>query len=214
MTESYRRDTLELTLEGVDGDGPLSGKRKPEERLITVTLIWPRPLIAERVAARPHFFAEGGLDLSGADWSDCVMFKENVEGPFGMVVQISEPLTSQQAARVIADLGSALVKTAGTEAARVAAGPWLASLARFPFSHLAGELSGVGKSPKVVAAGRMTLRPGLSGPVDIPLQVPDDVVRTRTVRTGGRSRSRRETLHRRGEPAGTVMFNSVYYRGL
>lgn len=212
MAATYRRDTLELELERVDGGALWKQTRKAADRLVTATLVWPRPLVAERVAARPHRFDRNGLDLADRDWSERILFKENVEGPFGVVVQVSETLTAQEVKRISAALGAAVLRTAGNEAARLAAGPWLTTLARFPFTHLAGELSGIGKTPKVVAAGRITLLPGTPGPIDIELTVPEDIVRVQRVRTGGHSRTRRRTIHRRGDPAGTVRLKATYYR--
>ncbi len=211
-TPPYRRDTLELTLEHVQGAESWAHQRAGAERLVMATLVWPRPLIAERVAARAYPFEKSKLDLAGRDWSERIFFKENVEGPFGLVIQVTEPLTAQELRRVTASLGDVLLKTTGTELARLAAGPWTATLARFPFTHLAGALSDAGKNPTIVAAGQTTILPGTPGPLEIPLSLPRDVTRVRRQRVGGRTRTRRETLHRKGDPAGTVRFDAVYYR--
>ncbi len=213
MAVQYRRDTVELELKRIYGGGLWKQARKAVDRLVSVSLVWPRPLVAERVAARPHQFDRDGLNLEDRDWSERILFKENVEGPFGIVVQVSETLTAQQVAKITGALGAAVLQAAGSEAARLAAGPLLTSLARFPFTQLAGELSGFGKTPRVVASGRTTVIPGTPGPIDVDLTVPGDVVRVRRVRTGGRARTRREIIHRQGEPAGTVRLEATYYRG-
>lgn len=214
MAKRYPRDTLELTVEGMEDHCPRSLlNRNRAERLMIATLVWPRPLIAERIASRSFRFQPEGLDLSNRDWSERILFKERVEGPFGLIVQVTEPLSSRDLRRATAVLGQTLLKTAGSELARVAAGPWLTALARFPFTYLTGELSDAGKTPKIVAAGRRTLLPGASGPVEIPLLVPEDIVRTRRQRVGGRTRTRRETIARKGDPAGTVRLAATYYQG-
>ncbi len=209
---AYRRTTLELTLESVQGGLAWATGKRTTERLVTATLIWPRPLVAGRVSAHALPFGKDGLDMAGRDWSERILFKEQVEGPFGLVIQVSESLTAQHLARVTAAIGAALLRAAGSEAASVAIGPGLTSLARFPFTFLAGELGAVGKAPAVVAAGRITLEPGTPGPVEVPLRVPEDVVRVRPARPGGRSQPRREVVRRRDDPAGTVRLDSVYYR--
>ncbi len=212
MAATYRRNTIELTFEGVQGGGPWATGKKDVDRLVTVTLVWPRPLVAERVAARSFRFQPPGLDLSGRDWSERILFKENVEGPFGLVVQISGSLTAREYKRVAAALGGGLLRAVGSEAAGVAIGPGLTSLARFPFTFLAGELSSAGNAPDVMAAGRITLEPGTNGLVEVPLEITEDIVRLHRIRRAGRTQTRRETTHRQGDPAGVVQLNAVYYR--
>ncbi len=213
MATAYRRDTLELELESIHGDVFRPRLGTSVDRLVTVSLIWPRPLMAERVAIRTLRFEKDGLDLARQDWSERILFKENVEGPFGIVVQVSETLTAQALKRIIAGLGVSVLRTAGSEAARLASGPWLSTLARFPFAHLSGDLSGAAKTPQVVAAGRITLLPGNPGPIEIPLAVPEDIVHIRRARKGDATRTRRKTLHHKGAAAGTVRLNARYYRG-
>ncbi len=212
MPNVIRRDTLELSLEGVQGGPVWATGRRETQRLITVTLIWPRPLVAARVATRQFAFTKEGLDVADRDWSERVLFKENVEGPFGVVVQVSQSLSSQELARITATIGGALLRAAGAEAASLVSGPGITSLARFPFNFLAGEVSGVGKVPRIEAAGRVTLQPGQGGPIEIPLTVPEDIVRVRSVRSGGRTQSRREITHRKGTAVGTIRLDAVYYR--
>ncbi len=203
---------MELTLESVHGGLAWATGKRTTERLVTGSLIWPRPLVAGRVSAHTLPFAKDGLDMAGRDWSERILFKEQVEGPFGLVVQVSESITAQKLARVTAAIGDALLRAAGSEAARVAMGPGLTSLARFPFTFLAGELGGIGKAPTVVAAGRITLTPGEAGPIEVPLLVPEDVVRMRRVKRGGRMQNRREVTRRKDDPAGVVLLNAIYYR--
>lgn len=212
MTTAYRRTTLEVTLEAIDGGLAWATGKRATERLVTATLIWPRPLVAGRVSAHTLPFRKDGLDLTGRDWSERILFKEQVEGPFGLTIQVSESLTAQRLAHITAAIGEALLRAAGSEAAHVAVGPGLTSLARFPFTFLAGQFAGIGKIPNVVAAGRITLEPGTSGPIEVPLRVPEDVVRVRQVRRVGRTQPRREVIRRRDDPAGTVRLEAVYYR--
>ena len=209
----YRRNTVEMHLRAIEGAGPWARGGAKVDRLVTVSLLWPRPLVASRVAVQTHAFHKDGLDLSTVDWSESALFKENVEGPYGVVVQISDSMTSQQVARLAGAIGSAVFRAAGSEAARVAVGPGLTALARFPFNFLAGEISNLGKDAGVVAAGRVTLVPeDKVRLVEIPLQVPEDVVQVRRSTRGGRSRTRRETIHKAGDPAGVAKLALQYYR--
>lgn len=212
MAVAYRRNVVEMSLNAIRGVGPWTRGGKPSKRVITVTLVWPRPLVASRVAVQTQTFSREGLEVAGQDWSERILFKETVEGPFGVIVQVSESLTAQQLAKVAGALGEGVLKAAGTEAARIAVGPGLTALARLPFTYLAGESSALGKTAKVVAAGRVTLMPGEPGVVEIPLVVPEDVVQVRRSKRAGRMQTRRETLHKQGEAAGLVRLDVGYYR--
>jgi hypothetical protein len=212
MDKGYKRDTLEMLLTGIHGVGPWSRGGKQSERLVTVTLVWPRPLVASRVAVQTHTFTSEGLVVDNMDWSERILFKENVEGPFGVIVQISQSMTAQQVARIAGVVGDAILRAAGSEVARIAVGPGLTALARFPFTFLAGEVAGLGKTAQVVAAGRATFLPGEAGVVEIPLQVPDDVVQVRRSTKAGRSQIRRDIVHQAGEIAGKVLLDLRYYR--
>jgi hypothetical protein len=209
----YRRNTMEMRLQAIQGKGPWAQGGKISNRLVTVTLVWPRPLMASRVVAQTHSFTRDGLDVSGKDWSERILFKETVEGPCGVIVQVSESMTAQQLTRAAAAVGEAVLRAAGSAAASIAVGPGMTALARFPFSFLAGEISGLGKTAKVVAAGRITLVPGEHASVmEVPLQVPEDVVQLRRSTRGGRVQTRRETLHKAGDAAGTALLEVDYYR--
>jgi len=213
MAGKYQRDTMEMRMCAIQGEGPWRQGGRASERLVTVSLVWPRPLMAVRVAVQTHTFARDGFDVSGHDWSERILFKETVEGPFGVVVQVSESMTAQQLARVAGSIGEAVLRAAGAQAASIAVGPGLKALARFPFTFLAGEIANMGKVAKVVAGGRTTLLPGTAGTVEIPLFVPEDVVQTGQVTRGGRVQRRRKTLHKSGDPAGKVLLEIEYYRG-
>ncbi len=207
----YQRNTMELHLRGIQGEGPWSRGAKHTERIITVSLIWPRPLVASRVAVQTHTFTPDGLDVKDLHWSETILFKENVQGPFGVVVQVSDSMTAQQIARVAGAIGQAVLRAAGSEAARVAVGPGLTALARFPFNFLAGEISNLGNA-KVVAAGRASIVSGeQAGSLEIPLVIPEDVVQVRRSTRGGRTRTRRQTLHKAQDPAGIAQLELSYY---
>ena len=209
----YQRDTVEMHLRAIEGEGPWARGSKRSERLVTVSLIWPRPLVASRVAVQTHTFTHAGLNTAALGWSETVLFKENVEGPFGVVVQVSQSMTAQQIARVAGALGDAVLRAAGSEMARVAVGPGLTALARFPFTFLAGGISNLGKTATVEAAGRASFVPGQQdGEVEVPLLVPEDVVRVRRSSRGGRTQTRRQTLHKANDPAGVAKLELSYYR--
>lgn len=212
MAKGYQRQTMEMSFVSIRGEGPWTRDTTGSERIVTVSLIWPRPLVASRVAVQTHAFSAKGCELQDMDWSESILFKEAVEGPFGVVVQVSDSLSAQQLARVAASIGEVALKAAGSEVASIAVGPGLRAMARFPFNYLADALSDVGKTAPVVAAGRVTLLPGKSTDMTIPLLVPEDIVKLRRRKHAGRVQRIRETLHRQGDPAGEASLTITYYQ--
>lgn len=212
MARKYSRNVVEMSLKAFSGPGPWGRGGKSSEHVVTATLVWPRPLVASRVAVQTQTFTRDGCQVGDMDWSERILFKETVEGPFGVIVQVSESLSSRQLASIAGALGTIFFKAAASEAARVAVGPGLRALAKFPFDYLADELSTLGQTPAVIAAGRTTLLPGAAGIVEIPLVVPDDIVKRRRITRGGRRQTSREILHKQGDSAGNAILSLDYYR--
>lgn len=203
------RKTLELRIQSLRLDPPFAGPARME-RLRIATLIWLRPLIAERISSKPVKSVKGTLDLSGAAWSERILFKENVEGSFGLVLRVTEPLSETKIARFLAPWGAGLLRLAGTETGKLAGDPWSAALARIPLQLLAGELGNAAKEPTIVAAGRVTLRPGQSEILRVPLVSPRDRYRTETRRIAGRRSSRRIRIAAEHKPVGEVVLALEY----
>ena len=61
-------------------------------RLITVDLVCPRASIAKKTAAKEVKFQKAKADLKGQGWTERVMHREDVDGHFGLAVQVSEVL--------------------------------------------------------------------------------------------------------------------------
>lgn len=193
----FKRISVEIRLNAVRLDAGGDG-----ERLLIATLVWPRPLIAERIASRPLKLESGRAAYDAADWSERILFKEQVEGPFGLVVRVTEPLSARAVARFLAQWGGALLRLAATESAKLAADPWSASLTRIPLQILAGDLGGAAKEPKIDAAGRITVPPGASGSVRVPLAAARNVYRVERRRVAGRSVTRRIRVAAESAPVG------------
>ncbi|MDZ4199224.1 MAG: hypothetical protein U1E27_08070, partial [Kiritimatiellia bacterium] len=180
-----KKYTLELCLNSLRLEGSFA-KLQPAERLVIATLVWPRPMIAERISSRPVRLLKGVSTLKESDWSERILFKESVSGPFGIVIRVTESLGAAKVSRFLAQWGGALLRLAGTETAKLAGDPWSASLARIPLQLFGTELSGVGKEPAVDAAGRTTVISGeQEGILRIPLVSPTDRYRTETRRIAG-----------------------------
>jgi hypothetical protein len=203
------RNTLEMSLSSVrlEGSDP-----EAAERLVLATLLWPRPMISERISSRVLSFRDGAADLGDKDWTERILFKETVEGTYGLVVQVTEPMSAQQVARFFRQMGEALLKLTATEAGKQVSGFWLGALARIPLQILAGEVGDTGKGPKLAAAGRITLQPGESGNLQVPLQAVSDQYRTEVRRVGSRRITRRVKTVSAGDPAGDITLQADYYK--
>lgn len=203
------RNTLEMALTSVR----LSGAEKgTAERIVLATLLWPRPMISDRVSSRVVTFWDGAADLAEKDWTERILFKETVEGTYGLVVQVTEPMSSGQIAKFFRQLGEALLKASASEAAKLVAGPWLGALARIPLQILAEEVGASGSGPRLEAAGRIALLPGEPGNLRIPLQTVRDQYRTETRRVGSRKVTRRVKIASAGDPAGEIVLQADYYK--
>ena len=64
-------------------------------RLITVDLVCPRASIAKKTAAKEVKFQKAKADLKGQGWTERVMHREDVDGHFGLAVQVSEVLDDE-----------------------------------------------------------------------------------------------------------------------
>lgn len=203
------RNTLEMTLDTVrlTAEEPESA-----ERIVLATLLWPRPMISERVSSRVLTFRDGAADLAEKDWTERILFKETVEGTYGLIVQVTEPMSSGEVAKFFRQLGEALLKVSASEMAKLVSGPWLGALARIPLQILAEEVGAPGQGPKLAAAGRITLLPGEPGSLRIPLQTVRDQYRTETRRVGSRKITRRVKTASAGEPAGEIVLQADYYK--
>lgn len=203
------RNTLEMALTAVRlaAEKPASA-----ERLVFATLLWPRPMISERVSTRVLSFRDGAADLAGKDWTERILFKETVEGTYGLIVQVTEPMSSGQIASFFRKLGAALVKATATEAAKLVSGPWLGVLTRIPLQILAEAVGASDQGPKLEAAGRVSLLPGEAGSLTLPLRIVSDQYRTVTRRIGARRVTRRVKTASAGDPAGEIVLQADYYK--
>ena len=64
-------------------------------RLLTVDLVCPRASVAKKTVAKEVKFQKAKADLKGQGWTERVMFREDVDGHFGLAVQLSEVLDDE-----------------------------------------------------------------------------------------------------------------------
>ena len=90
--------TLEMMLDRVEVK-TTGARRKDGRHMVIATLVWPRPLIAERVSAKTLGFEGNVVDLKKSDWITRIVFKERVDGPFGLELGVTEQMSDSEIAR-------------------------------------------------------------------------------------------------------------------
>ncbi len=150
-SKKYQRRTLELKLDRVTLAPHVT--RRSSKRLLSATLIWPRPAIAQRVDLKILEFESGRANFSGLAWSERIMFKEPVEGPFGILFDISRPLPNKTVAAFYRHVGSSLLKLAGQVAGDVVETRFASGLVKTPFEFLAKLVGAKPSKNENISAG-------------------------------------------------------------
>jgi hypothetical protein len=214
----YKRSVLELSLDSVViavEDGPV---RRVGTRIVMARLIWPRPAIAERVALMPLAFnGLEGMPESG-DWTSRILFKETIQGPFGVELSVTGPVTGTQLADFLRFAGAGFMNAAGKAVAGAAESGMTSALAGLPMRYLETVLKQAGKKrTPVVATGLADLRPdgalagGKMQTVAIPLQAPRPLYRATRTRRHGELKLRRRRILDGGEPNGLATLKARLY---
>ncbi len=84
-----RQSVLEILLDRVQIEETTSRARGDTQHLLLVTLVWPRARVSKSVAVKPVLLNQKTADLRKSTWTERILFKELVEGPFGMHVGVT-----------------------------------------------------------------------------------------------------------------------------
>ena len=209
-----------------------TGLRKDSGRHVVMgSLIWPRPRIAERTAAKTVTFEDNAAELKQARWAERIVWKEVVEGPFALEFAVTGRVTDSQLAQFLRALGASTLKLTGEEAEDMIAGSLAGGMVKVPFKFLSKAISDAGKEgPTVIATGGLDLhsetmwRPadagksgmktaaadesGMSRQFTLPLTAPEAVYRVTRTRREGRLKTRRRKVLEAGTENGAVMFTA------
>ena len=214
----YKRRILEVTMEQINLRVAGNSSARTTQHLVTGTLRYPRPAIAEKVLAKPVGLDNGAVDLSAAGWMQRILFKETVQGPFGIGIDITTQLSDSQAGKLITAVSSAFLSLAGGEAADIAGEPWAAGLVRTPFDYLRKALSSSrGAAPRLVGAGSIDLcadtrwQAGAVRKVNVPLTAVEDIYTVRRSRHRGTMQASRKKLLKTGEANGEIRLSVRTY---
>lgn len=193
--------------------GTTDGRKGKTRHLVLGSLIWPRPRIAERTAARTVELANNKADLRGLDWADRIMWKEVVDGRFAMEFAVTQRISDSQLAQFLRSLGSSALKLAGEEAEDLISAAPLGGVVKVPFKFLSQVIADSGKKgPKIIAAGSLdmhskeTWRNAKERRFLMPLTAPESVYRTVKTRTAGRPKTTRRKILDAGAENGKIIF--------
>lgn len=205
------RRILEVVLDGIAirATGG-SGTEKAGKHVMSARLVWPRPSIAEKLTVKTMGFQDGSIDFKTAEWWNRILFKEVVQGPFSICIEMSERLSALTADGLAGELLKAFVKVAGDGAADVAGVPWMGTLLRGPLRFLESQGTNAGTKLPVIGSGSIDLEvsPGWKAgewkKFKIPLITERDICRVYRRRSGGEMGTRRQVLLRAGQENGAV----------
>lgn len=209
-TRTSPRRVCEVLLDGVCLEAMSKDVRKGTHHLIMVTLIWPRAGIAERVAVKELLLRKGELDMRGASWSDRVLFKETVEGAFGICVGVTEALPPARLESLLRFAGARTLKLLGGGVDDMLGGAHAGGLAKALLER-EGGLLGASRDieERIESKGTVDLtasdaRAGQGKAVSVPLVALRAIQAMGGVRGGGVPGRRRRCVRKVGESNGSV----------
>lgn len=187
-------------------------------RLVIATLVWPRPRIANRVSVKALDFQNNAADLTKSTWTEKILFKESVLGPFGLQVGVTDHVTEAKAAEFLAFMGSSLFKLVGAEAKKMMAASFEGGLIKLPFEYLGKLIAASGsKDPKIPNLGMVDLDPSKiwgkkkSARIEIPLKALLPIYRMGRSKRGKGNRTKRQLIVKAGQVNGSVVISGKLY---
>ena len=176
MATKNQKVTVEVLLVGAEIGGiKLQPHLVKTMRLITVDMICPRSSIAKKSAAKEVKFQKAKADLKGQGWTERVMFREDVDGHFGLAVQLSEVLDDEWFEKFLRATFKIALKEFRDLAKTYTVG--IDDIASAPLDALA-QMEGTYPGPKTVAQGVLDVTEGMlpeagqAVTVEVPLHRP------------------------------------------
>ena len=210
-----RQGVLEILLDRVQLEETAGRPGRIAQHLLLVTLVWPRARVSECVAVKPVLLEQKNADLRKSTWTERILFKELVEGPFGLRVGITKRTSGKEISPFLRYVGSRLCSVAGKEIEDLILTPVLGPLARIPFRYGTKYLSlkPQKKEPPLIAEAGIDLsvdqlkeKKGKASPIHIPLVAPVAIYRPiqRKPKKGGKAAATRRILLKEGDKNGSV----------
>lgn len=170
------------------------------ENIVMVGLIWPRPMIDLRTAAKSVRIEDGErIQFSNQPFHEKILFKEIVGGPFGITFEVTERKSPGMIAQFLSSIATDIVNAA------FPVPPSSETFRRIVHAGVSGVGRQVQSPPREtilrIAFGHALIDPltAASGRLEIPLVAPD------TIGVSGAGRSRRAALLTKGQPNGQAV---------
>lgn len=176
---------VEIVLTGIEID-PAAGFAAKSRHIVDATLVWPRVTIAKKESGATLPFDKGKWSGAGRNFADCILFKETVQGRFGISFAVTEKVSEGLEAALGDYLANGVLDQLGAIAAK--AFPVAGKFAEIPLTALAKTIL-KSKSPKVVAYGSLDLDADMLADemkLEIALTAPQ-AIRKSVTRTQGKS---------------------------
>ena len=176
MAVKNQKTTVEVLFAGAEIGGiRLQPHLAKTRRLVTVDLVCPRSAIARKTVAKEVKFQKAKAEVKGQGWTERILHREDVEGHFGLAVQLSEVLDDEWFEKFIRATAKVALREFRDVVQQYTVG--IGDIASAPIDALA-QLEGTYPGPKTVAQGvldvteAMLPEPGGSVSVEVPLHRP------------------------------------------
>ena len=176
MATKNQKVAIEVLLAGAELGGiKLQPHLVKTTRLVTVDLVCPRASIAKKTAAKEVKFQKAKADVKGQSWTERVMHREDVDGHFGLAVQVSEVLDDEWFEKFLRATAKVALKEFRDVVQQYTVG--IGDIASAPIDALS-QLEGTYPGPKTVAQGvldvteEMLPETGKAVTVEVPLHRP------------------------------------------
>ena len=145
------KTTIEVLVAGAEIGGiKLQPHLVKTTRLVTVDLVCPRAAIAKKSAAKEVKFQKAKADLRGQGWTERIFHREDVDGHFGLAVQLSEVLDDEWFEKFLRATAKIALKEFRDVVQQYTVG--ISDIASAPIDALS-QLEGTYPGPKTVAQG-------------------------------------------------------------
>ena len=181
MATKSQKVTVEVLIAGAEIGGiVLQPHLIKTTRLVTVDMVCPRSSIAKKTAAKEVKFKKAKADLKGQGWTERIMFREDVEGHFGLAVQLSEVLDDEWFEKFLRATAKVALKEFRDVMQKYTVG--IDDIASAPIDALA-QMEGTYPGPKTVAQGVLDVTDEMmpAGEGSVTVKVP--LHRTRIAKT-------------------------------
>lgn len=191
--------------------GVFAGKSR---RVADFKLVYPRLAIAQKTSSKTIELNGGAIVKPAFDtWTERILFKESVQGTFGLEIAISEAVSAKELENAASATASSLVRLLGGLAADAVGLKALNSFAELPSAGIAKFLSGASYSARTDATGAIDvpgetyahLKPGDGTVVTLPIVAARDIVKeTRRPTKSRPDAATRRTIARQGDAVGSI----------